>query len=94
MSGKAAASCSADNMLPVGALSQHVVLVLLLCVCVSNVRSLNEQVFGDIAAAEAQAGETAHRRSLQQNPDRPALNKYGGVNMTSEMLIRFDCLRL
>jgi hypothetical protein len=37
-----------------------------------------------IDTAEAAAG--ANGRSLLQNPDRPALNKYGGVNMTGEMM--------
>jgi hypothetical protein len=82
-------------MLPAGALLQRWATTgLLLFALISNVRCINEQVWGDIAAAEAEAQEgakTAHGRSLQQNPDRPALNAYGGVNMTSKWCIRYSC---
>lgn len=48
-----------------------------------------------VVTAEA-AG--AHGRSLLQNPDRPALNKYGGVNMTGAMMqgcaLKHQCLTL
>ncbi len=75
-------------MLPARALlQQRTFTILVLCLSVTSVKCINEQVFGDIYAAEAEAlesAQTAQGRSLLQNPDRPALNKYGGVNMTSK----------
>lgn len=67
--------------------------VLLLCVSLGSVHCIKEQVWGDIFASEAEALEGAQTaqagRSLLQNPDRPALNSYGGVNMTSKPRTRF-----
>jgi hypothetical protein len=79
---------------------QGILLAIVVLGCIQNSRCMFEYFepeavslqaddqFTPAAAAAAAAAATveAHGRSLLQNPDRPDLTKYGGVNMTGEVM--------
>lgn len=67
--------------------------VLLLALCITRAQCIIsdlDELVNTLRASLEQEDEISRataRRSLLQNPDRPALNKYGGVNMTSELYL-------
>jgi hypothetical protein len=73
---------------------RHGALVgLLFSLLVIGTYCINDQLDDNVDAAESEDEVKAAGRRLKQNPDRPALNAYGGVNMTSKHHIRrFDAL--
>jgi hypothetical protein len=82
-------AAAAPNM-SVAQRGQRGLALLLLTLCISTVHCTIpdvDELVSTLRASLEQEDELSRStatRSLLQNPDRPALNKYGGVNMTSE----------